>query len=257
MQHSNWPVAALLGTLSVFIIFNVLRARRGKELFIRRIPGIDHIDEAIGRATEMGRPLLFSSGLGGLDIVTLQALTILSHIVRHACRLNTRVIAPVYGGDPTLFPVVEQVCREACAAEGRSDLFNPDDVRFLSGEQFAYASAVVGIMHRERTAGNFLFGAFYAESLLLAETGQHVGAIQVAGTPSTLQIPFFVAACDYVIIGEEYWATSAYLSREPVLLGSLIGQDWGKIAFGLIILTGLIIASIFGLDNWFCNLWKS
>jgi hypothetical protein len=242
--------------LSLFIIFNVLRARKGKELFVRRIPGVDHIDEAIGRATEMGRPLLFSSGLGGLDIVTLQALAVLSHIVRHACRLNTRVIAPVYGGDPTLFPVVEQVYREACEAEGRGDLFNPDDVRFLSGEQFAYASGVMGMIYRDRVAGNFLFGSFYAESLLLAETGQQVGAIQVAGTPNTDQVPFFVAACDYVIIGEEYWATSAYISREPVLLGSLVGQDWGKILIAMLILGGLVAASIYGLDNWFSHLWK-
>lgn len=257
MEHSNLQTAVLLAVLAVFIVFNVLRARGGRELFIRRIPGIDHIDEAVGRATEMGRPLLFSSGLGSLDIVTLQALTIMSHIVRHASRLNTRVLAPVYGADPALFPVVEQVYREACVAEGRGEFFNPDDVRFLSGEQFAYASGVMGMIHRERVAGNFLFGSFYAESLLLAETGQQVGAIQVAGTPSTLQIPFFVAACDYTIIGEEFWATSAYISREPVLLGSLIGQDWGKIGIALVILAGLITASVFGLDNWLCNLWKT
>jgi hypothetical protein len=152
--------------------------------------------------------------------------------------------------------VVEQVYREACEAEGRGDLFNPDDVRFLSGEQFAYASGVMGMIYRDRVAGNFLFGSFYAESLLLAETGQQVGAIQVAGTPNTDQVPFFVAACDYVIIGEEYWATSAYISREPVLLGSLVGQDWGKILIAMLILGGLVAASIYGLDNWFSHLWK-
>jgi hypothetical protein len=257
LQHSNLQTEILLGVLSFFIVFNVLRARAGGMLFIRRIPGIDHLDEAIGRATEMGRPLLFSSGLGALDIVTLQALTILSHIVRHACRLSTRVLAPVFGGDPTLFPVVEQVYREACVAEGKEDFFNPDDIRFLSGDQFAYASGVMGMIHREKVAGNFLFGSFAAESLLLAETGQQVGAIQMAGTPNTDQIPFFVAACDYTIIGEEYWAASAYISREPVLLGSLIGQDWGKIVIALLILIGLIAATAHGLDNWFCNLWKT
>ena len=256
MEHSNTQTAVLLGVLALFIVFNVLRARRGKELFIRRIPGVDHIDEAIGRATEMGRPLLFSSGLGGLDIITLQALEVMSHVVRHAARLNTRVLVPVYGGDPPLFPVVEQVYREAYVAEGKPEAFNPDDVRFLSGDQFAYASGVMGLMHREKVAGTFLFGYFAAESLLLAETGQQVGAIQLAGTPQTDQIPFFVAACDYTIIGEEYWATSAYISREPVLLGSLVGQDWSKILIAIIILAGLVLALFYGPNNWFSLLWK-
>ena len=35
-------------------------------------------------------------------------------------------------------------------------------------------------------------GKFYAESLLLAETGNSIGAIQIAGTASQSQIPFLL-----------------------------------------------------------------
>ena len=52
--------------------------------------------------------------------------------------------------------------------------------------------------------------------------------MQVAGTPSITQIPFFITSCDYTIIGDEFYAASAYLSREPTLLGSLVGQDYAK-----------------------------
>ena len=83
-------------------------------------------------------------------------------------------------------------------------------------------------MLREKPAAIFLQGTFYAESLILAETGNSVGAIQIAGTDSEHQLPFFIAACDYTLIGEELYAASAYLSREPMLLGSLRGQDWGQ-----------------------------
>ena len=62
-----------------------------------------------------------------------------------------------------------------------------------------------------------------------------MGAIQVAGTPSTTQIPFFIAACDYVIIGDEFYAATAYLTRQPTLLGSLVGQD---------IVKGILVACI-------------
>jgi hypothetical protein len=67
-----------------------------------------------------------------------------------------------------------------------------------------------------------------------------VGAVQIAGTPSTLQLPFFVAACDYTLIGEEYYAASAYISREPIIVGSIKGQDLGKIILLLLSLSGVI-----------------
>ena len=97
---------------------------------------------------------------------------------------------------------------------------------------------------RERPAAIFMLGTFYAESLILAETGRGVGAIQIAGTAMPSQIPFFVAACDYTLIGEELFAASAYLSKEPKLLGSLRGQDVAKLFFMIVITLGVIAATV-------------
>jgi hypothetical protein len=142
--------------------------------------------------------------------------------------------------------VAEEVIREAYAAEGRPELFNPDDIRFLSDRQFAYASGVVGIMNREKVAANFFFGYFYAESLILGEAGTQIGAIQVAGTPATTQLPFFIVSCDYTILAEEFYAATAYLSREPILLGSLVGQDWSKVALAVFIVVGVLLSTLLG-----------
>jgi hypothetical protein len=61
-------------------------------------------------------------------------------------------------------------------------------------------------------------------------------------------LPFFVATCDYTLIGEELYAAGAYLTREPVLLGSMRGQD---IAKAIVILIGIagIIATSFGVQG--------
>ena len=80
--------------------------------------------------------------------------------------------------------------------------------------------------------------------MILAETGQLVGAIQIAGTARPEQLPFFVAACDYTLIGEEFFAASAYLSGEPDQLGSLKGQDVGKIIVGGGIIAGVLLATL-------------
>jgi len=248
MKHATLPAGLLIAAISIAILAAILTARRGRMLFIRRIPGLSAIDEAIGRATEMGRPILFVPGLSTLDITTLQALAILSHVVKIAARYRSRVVVPT--ADSVIYTMSEEVSRDAYTNEGVPEQFEPADIRYLSDQQFAFASGVVGILNREQIASAFYFGSFFAESLILAETGHHVGAIQVAGTPSTTQIPFFIAACDYTIIGDEFYAASAYLSREPTLLGSLVGQDIGKaIIVGLIIL-GVILTSILGSANF-------
>ena len=94
-----------------------------------------------------------------------------------------------------------------------------------------------------------MFGSFQAEALILSETGYNVGAMQVAGTPGVIQVPFFIASCDYTIFGDEFYAASAYLSREPTLLGSLVGQDYAKSLLMLLIVAGIITASVLGADH--------
>ena len=99
-------------------------------------------------------------------------------------------------------------------------------------------------MVRDKPAANFLIGSFYAESLLLAEAGQSTGAIQIAGTASPAQLPFFITACDYTLIGEEFFAASAYLSDEKKLIGSIRGQDVGKLIFMICLSLGIIYVTL-------------
>ena len=244
MQHAsdNWWVSGLVILLSLIIIGKVLSAQRGRVPFIRRIPGLNAIDEAVGRATEMGRPVLMVPGISGFDVVTLQALAIFGYIARAVARFGNKSIIPTI--DPIVTGVAEEMLHDAYADSGRPELYDSGDVRYLTGQQFAFASGVAGILIRERVAASFLFGAFFAESLIFAEVGQQVGAIQVAGTTETNQIPFLIAACDYVIIGDEFYAATAYLSRDATLLGSIVGQDYCKLALLAIIFLGIISISL-------------
>jgi hypothetical protein len=106
------------------------------------------------------------------------------------------------------------------------------------------------MMMRDRPAANIYMGAFFAESLLLAETGNAAGSIQIAGTARPEQLPFFIAACDFTLMGEELYAASSYLSKEPVMLGGLKGQDFVKILIVVAIIIGTILTT-FGIGGWF------
>jgi hypothetical protein len=224
----------------VVIIYFIQRAKGGKSLFIRRIAGLDAIEDAVGRATEMGKPVLFIPGIEDVDqIQTVAAMIILGNVAKMVAAYDTPLFVPICR--PFVVPVAEERVKEGYASAGRPDAYNRDNVRYISDEQFAYAAGVQGIMLRDRPAANLMFGSFFAESLMLAETGFLTGAIQVAGTANIHQLPFFVVACDYTIIGEELFATSAYLSKEPKLLGSLKGSDLTKaIIIGFLVLGAIL-----------------
>ena len=222
------------------ILFFINHARRGRELFVRKIAGLHAIDDAVGRATEMGKPILYCPGIGYIeDIATIASLNILGEVAKKCGEYDTKLINPHY--DPIVYTVAREIVKESYTNVGRPDAFDPDSVYYVTDSQFAYAAAVDGIMLRERPATNFLVGWFRAESLILAETGASTGAIQIAGTDQVSQLPFFVTACDYTLIGEELYAASAYISREPLLLGAIKGEDLGKVIIGAILIAGSII----------------
>ncbi len=236
------------------VIYFIESAKRGTKLFLRRIAGLEAIDEAVGRATEMGRPILFIAGIQDMDDVqTIAGLTILGSIARTVAEYDTKINMPVCTS--LVMTAARETIKHAYVTAGRPDAYNDDMVRYVTNEQFGFVAAVDGIMVRERPAACFLLGAFFAESLIMAETGNSIGAIQVAGTAMPAQLPFFVAACDYTLIGEELFAASAYLSGEPRQLGSLKGADVGKAIAMIVILVGVIATTIASAWNSESMLW--
>lgn len=260
----NTQRVSLLIGLVVFaglVLFFIWRARQGASLFVRRITGLSAVDEAIGRATEMGRPILYlpSGGLSAVsDIQTLASLVILGRVAEKSAEYETPLLVPC--SDPLVMTLAQEIVKASYMNAGRPDAYRAENIRYLTNEQFAYTAGVDGIMLRDKPAANFMIGTFYAESLILAETGYATGAIQIAGTAMITQLPFFVAACDYTLIGEEIYAASAYLSKEPVLMGTIKAQDWGKaIAIALIII-GLILETLalkFPKLHFFASQWLS
>lgn len=228
--------------LGVLVYAGIKMCQAGKwHPNIRRLAGLDAIEEAIGRATEMGAPVHYTPGIGGIDASLFASFEILSYVTEMTAKYNTEIIVTIRTA--TVFPLAQEIVRQGYMAAGRPDMFQEETVQFLSSEQFAYAAAVLGIMNRRKVAANLMFGVFYAESLLFAEGGSQIGAIQVAGTASMAQLPFFVAACDYTLLGEELYAAGAYLSQDKIKVGSIGAQDIAKGICMFIVLVGSLLAT--------------
>ncbi|MCK4590906.1 MAG: fibronectin type III domain-containing protein, partial [Candidatus Latescibacteria bacterium] len=196
-------VAVLL--FSGLVLWFISQAKGGRELYIRPIAGLAAVDEAIGRATEMGKPVLFIPGIMDMDnMQTLAGITILRGVAQKAAEYGAPLLVPT--SRSLVMTTAQEAVKEAYLDAGRPDAYDPDRIRYLTDNQFGYAAGVNGIMVREKPAAIFYMGCFYAESLILAETGHSVGAIQIAGTAMPAQLPFFITACDYTLIGEELFA---------------------------------------------------
>lgn len=240
------PFFVFMLVLCAAVLFFIWRAKSGADLKVRKIAGLEAVDEAVGRATEMGRPMIFVPGILDIsDIQTIGAMIILGRVARTAAEHDATIEVPTR--DPIVMTAARETIQTAYTNVGRPDAYDETKIYFTTGEQFAYVANITGTMAREQPATCFYLGAFFAESLILAETGNMIGAIQIAGTAMPAQLPFFVAACDYTLIGEEFFAASAYLSGEPHQMGSLKGQDVGKIIVAVFLFFGVLMATIIAI----------
>jgi hypothetical protein len=238
------------------ILVALFLARTGKYVpKIRKIAGLEAIEEAVGRATEMGRPITFTTGLGGIRdqyyYQTVAGLSILGHTSELAAKYGAKLLYFPY--DPTIMPMAHEIVEQSYIRAGKPEAFNPENIQYLGGDQFPWAFGVLGATYREQSAANIHMGPFWAESLILAEAGFYTGAIQVAGTANYHQIHFFVVAADYALIGEELMAAGAYLSKDPTQIGSLWGADFGKLTAMILCFVGILLtaAGVTALSDFF------
>lgn len=237
-------VSSVLALIVVLVCMYLgIKRSRAKLPEIRRIAGLEAIPEAVGRATEMGKPVFATPGwsdVTGADAgQTLAAIDVVAYVAELTAKFNTKLVVGV--AIPNVYPLVVENIQQAYMAQGKADQFSPDMIQFTSPMQYAYMAACLGIMQREKTAANIFVGGFGSEAINFAEASVAVGAISVAGTTSQSQLPFFTAACDYTMIGEELLAAGAYLSKDPLRIGSITGQDYAKlIALGVLLLGALL-----------------
>jgi len=243
---SKTNLALVLVAAFVLTLVFLRRAQtHGKDMYIRRIAGIDALEEAVGRATEMGRPILYVPGIDEIqNIQTIASILILGRVSELVARYDSQIKVPCC--IPIVATVAEEVVRQGFYNAGRPDAHRPQNIQWISSEQFAFCAGTNGIMLRDKPATNIFLGRFFGESLILAETGYVNRAIQIGGTAEITQLPFFIAACDYAIIGEELFAISAYMAREPRLLGSIKAADWIKV--GILVVVAAV--ALGGLATW-------
>ena len=123
-------IAALIS--AGVVLFATYRKSHGKNFEVREIAGLKAVEDAIGRATEMARPLLYTPGWGG-DIqrpTTIASMNILSHVAEKTARYGCRLVYPTH--DPVIMSVAQEVAAQSYARAGMPDRLRPEDISSVS-----------------------------------------------------------------------------------------------------------------------------
>lgn len=236
----------MLGFILITLIIMRL-VKKGMPVEIRKIAAFEAIPEAIGRSAELGRPVIFPGGfVAGMvrperAASMLASLTLLGYITELACKYKVHLITT--NVQPDTHVMCDAIVKEKYLKMGVPP--QTADVRFLTNDQFAYSSAVVGIMNRENVGASFALGPWGAEALIITEGGASVGAFQIGGEGSTvMQIPSLIASCDFMLIGEEIYAAAASVSKLPEELGGLQSQSVIKVVVIFFVIAGAILVTL-------------
>lgn len=248
---TSLPVFLLFIVIASIYIYNIVRVRKGLAVRIRPIRGLVAIDEAVGRAVEMGRPIHFTLGMSRFFSDTFAAFAILRHLAMKCAEIGAYPI--ITNSVVTVHLATEEIVRSAYMSSNFPDRYRSDMVRFIAKDPFAYAVGALDVMRSENVSANIMIGTFGPATLLMAEGGRILNLYQIAGTDDLEQLPFYFVSCDYTLIGEEIYGAGAHLSGDKNVLGSLRGEDWLRVGIIALILTFTVLTSL-GIDGpllWF------
>ncbi len=244
-----WLAAGLVFGLSL----SLRRTQRGHaspRVILRPIRAMQRMRRAIGLAVEDGSRLHVTLGESSMISPTnATALVGLSTLERVGTLSSLSDRPPVTtSGDGVLAILSQDTLRAAYRLANVPDQYDPAQARLAGPTPFSYVAGTLPVIYDERVSANILVGNFGPEVALLTEAADRSGAFSVAGSDSIAAQAVMYGTAREPLIGEEVFATPAYLQARPVYHASLRAQD----VLRWIVIAALIIGSILsflGLGN--------
>lgn len=229
------------------------RAAGGKVPYVRNIPAFDAIEEAVGRASEMGKPVHLTTGHSGGGLYTkhsadhLAGLSLLNHVAKKCASTGTNLIATVAFSE--MIPVAEDVIRYSAIAAGVPEFYQDGMVRFASDNWLGYD--MYAMRMATESAANIMVGAMDTTSFSIIGPGGSIGgAINIGGSRGASAVAQAIPYCDYVMMGEETPAAGAIVSGDMDSLASTVSTDYSKAIIVLMILAGIAMATLGLSMDW-------
>jgi hypothetical protein len=216
--------------------------RRGGKPNLRDIPAFYRMRGAVELAVEDGSRIHLS--IGSNDITSPQSgisLIGLSLVRQIATVASDSDLPPVTTmGNGMLAILAQDTLRAAYNSLGLGADFDNSLARITGLTPFAFAAGVTSVMLDEEISANIISGSFHDELAVITTTANRAQILTLGGTDTLSGQAVAYASVDYPLIGEEVFASVAYLNDDPLHVASLHAQDVVRwIVIGLLTLGAL------------------
>ena len=222
-------ILAILLALVLLLFLLTRSVRAGRTAVLRPLSSYEGLAGQVGRAIESGRQLHLTLGqaslVGHANPTSVSATAVLDHLAKDGCANGTPPLVTV--GEGTLLPLAQGSLQNALSEAGRSGDFDLSLTQFVAHDTdpFAYGAGVAALLQQQRVASNIMVGRFGPEVTFMAEAANRQNIEQVVGTDDPTALAVATAVTNNVLIGEELFATGAYLEGRPSQIASLQLQD--------------------------------
>jgi hypothetical protein len=252
----------MLGALVLFLVLFLIhlwrggwgRRMSGAVFSLRSIPAYDATREGLAVAAETGRAVHTSPGSGGVGALGLTTASTLAGmgLVESMARVSAITGAPVQSttNDAIAYALTDNALRRGYSRAGWSFEEAGGGARFLThNDPLAYVAGAAEVVERNKVSHAVMAGQFGPEVLFLTEAHRRSGALQIAGASNPEAIALLAITADHILIGEEIFASGAYLERRLSHIASLLAQDGLRWVVVLLVVALFILVNVLG-RNW-------
>jgi hypothetical protein len=230
------------------------RSRPGVNL--REIPAFVKLRRVIGLAVEEGSRIHLTIGRGTItgseSAAAFVSLSMLERMARSTSASDAPPVATA--GESSLAILAQDTLRSTYRRVGASEQYDPTEGRLIGLTPFSYAAGTTPIIISEQISTNILIGNFGPEVALITDAGDQSESLTLAGTDNLPAQAILYATANEPLIGEELYASGAYINAGPIHAASLRAQDiirWFVVA----LILGGILFKLVGFDDVISNLF--
>lgn len=226
-------------TLTAFLLLVISLLSRKTSARIREIPAFTRLIRTLGLSVEDGKRLHISLGYGSLlDERGGSAFAGLATLRVIAEKTSVSDMPPIASaGDATLGLLTQDSMQAGYKAAGAEELYEHTTSRVTGLTPFSYVAGAMHIAPNENVSTNIMLGHFGPEVSLLADAADRDYVTVIGASDNLAGQSVLYASTQDALIGEELFATGAYLGAGASHTASLTVQD---------ILRWLIIISLIG-----------
>ncbi len=217
--------------------------RKRLPFHLREILAFSKLGRAIGLSVEAGTRLQLSIGRSGIvtpeSASALVGLSALDRISRVSLFSDKPPLAT--SGDNTLAILSQDVIHNVFRSIKAENRYDPYMGQLVGVTPISYAAGTIPVIFDDQVSTNVLLGHFGSEVSLILDAADRTGSISLAGSDSIPAQAVIYAAAKEPIIGEELFATGAYLNTGAMHTTSVLVQDIARWLLIIVILGGAFL----------------